>query len=248
MFYEELRATFTRMADDHGLLDEAVVIESSVLTPDEAIGSPGRTDFPLQKGKEVLIEADFMGAKGQAYTDSPSRFRGSLQEIVDMELADPAQKALFIAALNAVTRSVHPDLKTLHCRNEGPGLCAARIAADMRVLDPRSIGMIGLQPAILEALVAALGKDRVRCIDRDEENRGAVRNGVPIEWGDDRGLARLFEGSDLILATGSSAANGSLPDILALSGETGTPVCFYGITVAGTARLLGLRHLCYESQ
>lgn len=248
MFYEELRTIFTRIADDRGLLDEAIAIESSVLTPDEAIGAPGRKDFPLQKGKEVLMEADFMGAKGQAYTDSPSHFRGSLQEIVDLELVTPAQKALFIAALNAVTRSVHPDLRTLHCRNEGPERCAGKIAAHVRGLDPRSVGMIGLQPAILEALVTSMGKDRVRCIDRDEENRGEVKYGVAIEWGDDRGLKQLFEGSDLILATGSSVANGSLPDILSLSGTTGTPVYFYGTTIAGTARLMGLQHLCYESR
>jgi len=246
--YEELRNAFIGISGDHGLLDKAVVIESSVLTPAEAIGTPNRKDFPLQKGKEFLMQAEFMGSKGQAYTDSPSRFRGSLQEIADLELTNPEQKALFIAALNAVARHVHPDLRTLHCKDEGPERCAGQIAEYVRDLGPQSVGMIGLQPAILEALAGAMGKDRVRCIDRDEENRGRVRYGVPIEWGDGRGLKHLFEKSDLVLATGSSVANGSLPDILSLSGDTGTPVYFYGTTIAGTARLMGLNHLCYESR
>jgi hypothetical protein len=248
MLYEQLRTILINIAGDHGLLDESVVIESSVLTTAEAIGTPNRNDFPLQKGREVLMEAEFMGSKGQAYTDSPSRFRGNLQEIADLELTNPEQKALFIAALNAVTRYVHPDLRTLHCRDEGPERCASRIAEYLRDLDPRTVGMIGLQPAILEALVGAMGKDRVRCIDRDEENRNQVRYGVSIGWGDDRGLKHLFEKSDLVLATGSSVANGSLTGILSLSGDTGTPLYFYGTTIAGTARLLGLNRLCYESR
>jgi len=248
MLYEQLRNAFIGIAGDHGLLDEAVVIESSVLTPAEAIGSPNRKDFPLQKGKEVLMQADFMGSKGQVYTDSPSRFRGTIQEIANLELTNPGQKALFIAALNAVARHVHPDLRTLHCKDEGPELCASKIAEYVQDLSPRSVGIIGLQPAILEALVTVMGKGRVRCIDRDEENRNRVRYGVSIEWGDDRGLKHLFEESDLVLATGSSVANGSLPGILSLSGDTGTPVYFYGTTIAGTARLMGLNHLCYESR
>lgn len=248
MLYEQLRNIFIKIAGDHGLLDEAVVIESSVLTPSEAIGTPNRTDFPLQKGKEALIQADFMGSKGQAYTDSPSLFRGSLQEIINLELVNSREKALFIAALNAVTRHVHPDLKTIHCKDEGPQRCADRIAEYVQALAPQSVGMIGLQPAILEALVAAMGTDCVRCVDRDEDNRNQVRHGVPIEWGDDRGLTRLFEESEIVLATGSSVANGSLPDIFSLEDGTGKPVYFYGTTIVAAARLLGLNHLCYESR
>ncbi|MBN2397863.1 MAG: hypothetical protein JXI32_05735 [Deltaproteobacteria bacterium] len=248
MLYERLRTILTEIAAEHDLLDESIVIESSVLTPDEAIGNPGRQDFPLQKGQEALIQAAFMDSKGQAYTDAPSRFRGNLQDIIALDLSTHRETALFIATLNAVARYVHPDLRTIHCRDNGPERCAKRIAEYVQALGPQSLGMIGLQPAILEALVAAMGKDHVRCIDRDEENRGRVKNGVTIEWGDADGLKRLFEESDLIFATGSSAANGSLADILALADITGKPVYFYGTTIAATARLLGLDHLCYESQ
>ncbi len=248
MLSERLRTILTEIAAEHDLLDESIVIESSVLTPAEAIGTPDRQDFPLLKGKEALIQADFIDRKGQAYTDAPSRFRGSLQDIIALDLSTHRETALFIATLNAVVRYARPDLRTIHCRDGGPRRCAKQIAAYIQDLDPRSMGIIGMQPAILETLVAVMGKDRVRCIDRDEDNRNQVKEGVAIEWGDEEGLKRLFKRSALILATGSSAANGSLADILALADTTGKPVYFYGATIAGTARLIGLDHLCYESQ
>jgi len=246
--YNQLQKKMKQALQEQALLDREIHIETAVLKPEEAIGTPERQDFPLLKGREVLMQATFMDSRGQAYTDAPSRFSGYIGEIADLELKGPRQTALFIAALNAVFKHVYPDLKTIHCKDEDPERCAEKIAEYVRHLNPQSVGIIGLQPAILEALVAVMGKDRVRCIDRDEENRGQVKQGVPIGWGDDRGLKQLFEGSDLVLATGSSAANGSLPDILSLADDTGTPVYFYGTTIAGAARLLGLNHLCYESR
>lgn|GEM_PF-6961006 len=117
-----------------------------------------------------------------------------------------------------------------------------------RDLDPQSVGLVGMQPAILEALVDMMGTDRLRCINRDEDNRNGIKFGVAIEWGDGEGLKQLFERSELILTTGSSAANGSLADILALADTTGKPVYFYGTTIVGTARFLDLDRLCHESQ
>ena len=246
--YNQLQKKLKQVLRDRDLLDREIHIETSVLKPEEAIGTPERQDFPLLKGREVLMQATFMDSRGQAYTDAPSRFSGHIGEIADLELKGSRQTALFIAALNAVFKHVYPDLKTIHCKDEDPERCAQKIAEYVQGLTPASVGIVGLQPAILESITKCMGPDRVYCIDRDEDIRGQIKYGVPIEWGDDRGLKQLFEESALVLATGSSAANGSLPDILSLSAETGTPVYFYGITIAGTARLMGLNHLCYESR
>jgi hypothetical protein len=106
--------------------------------------------------------------------------------------------------------------------------------------------MIGLQPAILERLADYFGPDRVECLDRDEEFKGQSRFGVPIIWSDRQTMTELFDQADLVLATGSTIVNGSLPEILALSLDHAVPVYFYGTTVAGTARLMGLQRLCYR--
>ena len=66
------------------LADELVsVVNARTLSADEAIGAPERSDYPIQKGKEVMVEATFKGFKGQAFTDQPGTFSGSLREILE---------------------------------------------------------------------------------------------------------------------------------------------------------------------
>lgn len=57
-----------------------VSIVSKSLTPDEAIGDTTRKDFPILIGKEIMLEADFKGSKGQAFTSTPSMFEGTLKK------------------------------------------------------------------------------------------------------------------------------------------------------------------------
>ncbi|MBW2099147.1 MAG: hypothetical protein JRG68_00015 [Deltaproteobacteria bacterium] len=247
MFYKKLYENFLTLAKENDLLDKNIAIQTHVLKPTEAIGTPDRKDFPLLKGKEVLMQALFMGMQGQAYTDAPSKFSGPLRKIMDLNLDDSRQRALFIAALNAVMRYVYPDITTVHCKNNEPDECARKIVEFIQTLNPVSVGLIGLQPAILEALVNRFGAEKIICIDRDEENRGLTKYGVPIEWGDDKGMEKLFSRSNLVLPTGSSVVNGSLADILTAAQKHDTPVYFYGTSVSGCARLMGLNHLCFKS-
>ncbi len=247
MFYRDLKSRFLDLLGDRGLEKEEVVIETRILKAQEAIGSPGRKDFPLLKGKEVLMEATFLGARGQAYTHAPSEFRGPLGEIVELSLEDTRERALFIAALNAVMRYLNPQLLTVHCRDEEPEECAREMAAFVEALNPGKVGLIGLQPAILENLVKVLGPERVLCADRDEEKRGSVKFGVPLLWGDEEGLERIMEESDVVLATGSTVVNGSIVEILASAGRHGVGLYFYGVTIAGPAELMGLNRLCFKA-
>ncbi len=247
MFYKRLQERFSQIVEENHLLDNEITIRTHILKPAEAIGDPGRKDFPLLKGKEVLMQATFLGSRGQAYTDAPSEFNGPLREILDLGLEDSRQKALFVAALNAVARYLYPDMRTVHCKNNEPEECGQEIRRFLGTLSPGSVGLIGLQPAMLDAMVSLLGAQNVLCIDRDEDNRNQVRCGIPIGWGDDKGLRKVFEASDIVLATGSSSSNGSLEDIINMSDKYNKPVYFYGVTIAGTARLMGLNHLCFKS-
>jgi len=247
MFYKRLHEKLIEIAGKNHLLDKKITIKTYTLKPEEAIGSPDRKDFPLLKGREVLMEATFMGQKGQAYTDAPSNFLGSLKEIFDLKLDESRQKALFIAALNAVMRYSYPDLKTVHCKGNGMEECAQEIKAFVQSLRPKTVGIIGLQPAILDAMIDLLGTGSVICIDRDEDNRGKIKHGVQIGCGDGIGTEEVFKTSDVVLATGSSSANGSLVDIINMSERYNTPVYFYGTTISGVARLMNLNHLCFRS-
>jgi uncharacterized protein (DUF4213/DUF364 family) len=193
------------------------------------------------------MQAEFMGAKGQAYTDAPSEYNGPLVDILKLEFETTRQRALFIAALNAVMRYLYPDVKSIHCKDNEPEECAEEIVRAIQPLHPATIGIIGLQPAILDAIGKTFGPGNVACVDRDEENLDQIKYDVRIEWGDHDGMEKLFRERDLVLATGSSLANGSLPEILSLAESHQTPVYFYGTTIAGTARLMGLNHVCFKS-
>lgn len=247
MFYESLRHKFLRLAEEKSLLDNKITIRTHILKPDEAIGNPDRRDFPLLKGKEVMVQASFIEKKGQAYTDAPSEFSGHLRDIINLSLDDSQQKALFIASLNAVMKYLYSDIMTVHCKNNEPEECAEEMMAYIKTLNPRSVGIIGLQPAILDAVVEILGKENVTCVDRDENNRDKIKYGVPIGWGDNEGMESVFKHSDLVLATGSSVTNGSLVDILNITRNYSAPLYFYGVTIVGTARLMGLNQLCFKA-
>jgi len=248
VFYKTLQEKFFRIVKEKDLLDNEVIIKTRILKPAEAIGKPDRDDFPLLKGREVLMEATFLNVNGQAYTDAPSEFAGPLSRIIDLPLDDSRQKALFVAALNAVMRYVYPDLTTIHCKDNEPEECAREIVNFLRSLNPGSLGLIGLQPAILASLVNLLGAHGVLCVDRDEKNCDMVKSGISINWGDKLGMETLFKQSDLILATGSTVVNGTLEDILSLAEDYHRSVYFYGTTIAGTAFLMDLNRLCFKSR
>ena len=64
------------------------IVSARPLSPEEAIGKPDRTDYPLLKGKEVMIEAVFIDARAQAFTDMPGTFQGSLHDLMGLDLPE----------------------------------------------------------------------------------------------------------------------------------------------------------------
>ncbi|MBU4427462.1 MAG: hypothetical protein KKB35_12100, partial [Proteobacteria bacterium] len=58
--YAELKQRALKLFKDQDLLSERVWIRARPLSIEEAIGNPEADDFPLQKGKEKLMQAEFM--------------------------------------------------------------------------------------------------------------------------------------------------------------------------------------------
>lgn len=247
MFYSQLKEHFATLSREHSLLGENISISARILKNEEAIGHPTRQDYPLLKGKEFLMEASFKECRGQSFTDAPCEMVSTLAEILTLSLDTTEHRALFIASLNAVVRYLNPELATVHCRDDEPEECAAEIIRQLQQQSVARIGLVGLQPAILEQLATTFGADNVFCVDRDENQRGNSKFGVEIKWGDDQETAELFEQSDLVLATGSTVVNGSLPGLLELAEKNSVPICFFGTSIAGTAKLMNLKRYCCEA-
>ncbi|RPJ56158.1 MAG: hypothetical protein EHM12_10740, partial [Dehalococcoidia bacterium] len=122
-FYKTIRGKITEIVASRGLEKQAVVIRANPLSPSQAIGNPEDADYPLLKGKEVMIQADFRGSFGHAFTDMAGNFQGTLDEVISMELNNNFRRAVFISTLNAVMKHLGLADKTVHCRDDEPKRC-----------------------------------------------------------------------------------------------------------------------------
>lgn len=217
---------------------------SSPLSTREGIGEPDRDDFPILRGKEVLMQAVYRGAAGQAFTSASGSFKGTLGDVLGLPLTGSFERSVLVSTMNAVLRNLDLIEKTVHCRDDGPRRCAGRMAEWIEEQGSHMVGLVGMQPAFLEALVQTLGPDRVMVSDLAEA--GSVRYGVKVLDGMDS--SEMFEHCQLILATGSSLVNGTINDLMENAGRHKSRVVFYGTTIAGTAYLMGFERWCACSQ
>lgn len=241
--YETLKTEFLKILADENLLTEKIEIISKALTPEEAIGITKRKDFPIITGKEIMIQAECRGSKGQAFTDSPAVFKGTLAEICNMDMEKDHQAAgLFIASLNAVMKYLGKSDCTVHCKSEGPEKCAKDILTYIRENygNPK-IALVGYQPSMLENLSKEFC---LRVLDLNKANIGAVRYGVKVEDGTAAYEEVVKEWADLVLCTGSTICNGTIVNFMGLS----KPVLFFGTTLSGAAPILGLNRLCFADR
>jgi len=238
-FYQEIKEKFCQLIKGDDVWSSRInVINVRTLTPQEVIGNPERDDFPLLRGKEVMIQADFRGSRGQAFTDMPGNYSSTLREVFEMPLINNFQRAVFVATVNAVLRNLNLISKTVHCRDKKPGECAAHLVDYIkeRFGNPR-IAFIGMQPAMVEALTAQF---EIRVVDLDPDNVGQKRCGALIE--DVTHTKEILSWADVILATGTTAVNDTLTPLL-----TENPIIFYGVTISGIAYLMGYEQYCFCS-
>jgi hypothetical protein len=220
--------------DEH---EKVYIVSARDLTPEEAIGKPDRDDYPLLTGKEVMMEARFRDGLGQAFTDQAGRFEGTLGDVLKMPLDTNFRRAVFVATLNAMMRSVGQIEATVHCKDKEPAICAQKLPEYIQQQYGRpKIAFIGLQPALIQALSDA-GFD-LRVTDLNPDNIGQVRCGVHIY---DAALnAEHARWADIVLSTGSVLVNDSYHEL-----QQGKPVIYYGVTAAGLAKLFDLPRICF---
>lgn len=243
-FLEQTVVPFREIAEREHLLNVDVSVLVKPLTPEEAIGDPGRRDFPIIIGKERVVEARLLGSKGHAFTDSPREFLGTIEDVLNLELTTNQNRAIYIATLNAVFGGLKMVEKTVHCKDEEPEECASEIAdLLLKKYGRMDVGLIGLNPAIAEGLVEAFGPDRVRITDLSRDNIGECRFGVEIWDGNER-TEDLIDASDLVIFTGTTLVNNTFDQIWNRIQSHGKEYLIYGVTAAGVSKLLGIERIC----
>jgi len=233
--YQAIREGFIRLIKEHGLEGEEVIVRAAALSPEQAIGNPEDKDYPIVKGVERLMQAEFRGDRGQAFTDRYGNFSGRLADIAAMDLENNFRRAVFISSLNAVMRQLGLADQTVHCKDNQPRECSLELVKYIEANYGRPrIAMVGFQPRMVEALAKNF---ELRVADMDQENIGREKFGVSID-----GPAKTEENldwCDIALVTGTTVVN----DTIEQFGMT-KPVVFYGVTIAGAARLAGLNRFC----
>lgn len=233
--FSVLKRSLTRQIAEEGWQQETVRIQVRTLTPEEAIGNPEDRDYPIIKGKERMMAAEFRGAQGQAFTDMFGHFQGTLQQVAELELTNNFRRAVFLSSLNAMMRARGLVERTVHCRDDAPPACALQLAdyISERFGQPK-IGMVGLQPRMVQTLSRKLA---FRVTDMDQDNIGEKRFNVIIEGPEQ--TADMLAWCDVALVTGTTLSNATMVQML-----TDKPTIFYGVTVAAPAVTLNLKRFC----
>ena len=237
--YRRLRQELKRLVDTHRLNESSIELKSRGLSPEEAIGHTRRKDYPILAGREIMLQARFGDALGQAFTDAPSEFCGTLDDVLSLDTEnDPHGQALLIATLNAVMRHTGDIDHTVHCKNDDLERCAEAYATRVRegFGTPR-IALVGYQPALTSRLSQEFP---LRVLDMNPQFVGSVKSGVTIEHGGESYRDAVLDWSELVLCTGSTLCNGTFVNFV----DIGRPVVFFGISGAAAARVFSLPRFC----
>lgn len=244
---DQVKKRFSALVHELELGEENVQITVATLSAQEAIGNPDRDDYALLEGKEVMIEAQFQGSFGQAFTDQPHGFQGQLKEVLGLSLDTKHNRALFVATLNAVMSRQGMATGTRHCRDEEPEECAAEIAQNLLGRFGKiKVGLVGYQPAILDHLVQGFGTDNVRCTDLNQKNVASQKFDVEI-WDGREATQGLVQWSDLVLITSSTIVNNTFDGVQQETLSQGKHLITFGVTGAGVSALTDVERLCFRA-
>jgi uncharacterized protein (DUF4213/DUF364 family) len=233
---DRLKTKLRQLATEKGWLDDRLEVLCAALSVEEAIGTPEEQDYPIQRGKETMLQADFRGCSGQAFSRevcTPRRY--TLREILALPLESDWQRAVLIASANAIFAAAGYIDRTIHCKNQEPKECAGCLG---EIFHGEKVALFGHQPRFLEKL-AELGE--VRCIDIDPDLIGTVSGGILIEGPGQ--TDEVIEWADGLLVTGSATVNDTFGRFV----DTGKPLQVFGTTGAAMAFVLGLNRFCKKA-
>ncbi len=233
--FESLKFVLQEEIKKNNLAGNNVNISCRALSTKEAIGSPEHDDYPIIKGKEVMIEAVFKGAVGQAFTDEFKNSTYPIENLLKIDHSSTPDRASFIAGLNAVFKYLKLCDKTVHCRDKEPVECAKHLITQDK-FSGKKILLVGFQPRFLEYLVR---QNQVRVLDLDPDNINQERFGVMVEKPES--LSNAIAWCDIIFATGSTLVNGTISQFL----NKDKPVVFFGVTISAAACILDLNTYCH---
>jgi hypothetical protein len=237
---EEIKKRFQKIVLANNLLEKEIIITSKVLTPEEAIGNPDRSDFPILTGKERIMEASFENTKSNVFTDMPGNWTDTLKNILKKEIKNNFHRAILISSINCVMRYLGLIQGTVHCKDNQPEECAIELFNWLKenYKSTSKIALIGFQPAFVEKL----SKEYIlKVLDLNKQNFG-IKYGVEIYDGS-KDSKKIINWSDVVIATGTIFVNGSIDNIAEIIPLKN--IIYFGVSCAGISKLLDLERICF---
>lgn len=231
--YQKMLTRFLALPGAGSLLSEPVRI-----TPDpepEVLLLPEGSTSSFISRPEYRVTAVMKGVCGEAYTECPKGFEGTLKEVLDLPVSEEGIPAQTLAAINAAMSLL--------------GLCPGSFADDPAVhaayadnlcrfvteqYGSSNLVLIGYDGYIVKRF-SEEGLD-FWTLDRNPSNiTQDCFNHVIVNSGKYNREA-CFAWGKVLLITGSTFCNGTVLHFL----NRNVPVLFYGITCAGISKLLDL--------
>lgn len=196
-------------------------------------------------GKEIKMIGEYKGATGECSTSFvgfASGYTGTLEEVLALDIEnDPHARSVYIAAVNAVMNKLELADDCVSCMAGDKQRCAEHIVRQYTKNNGKvNVLLVGYQEQMLAALAERFP---VRVLDLDKDNIGKTFFGVTIEHGIEA-FSDAASWAEVILCTGSALSNGTIVKYFNLPKD----VMYYGTTVAGIARMFGLRRMCPYSK
>lgn len=231
--YDQILSGFYGLEGAEALLKETVTVTASE-DPEETL-RPENEPVSTVSRPEYCVAAELCGVKGEAYTEEPSSFNGTLKEALEIQPTEKGISAVTIAALNAamsylgLTPGTFPEGEEARI-SYADALC--RYVTEHH--GKNNIILVGYDGYLVKRFVDE-GLE-FWTMDKDPANITQNRFHHVVVNNAKRNRESSFVWGKYFVVTGSSLCNGTILHYL----NSGKELLFYGISCAGAAKLLDL--------
>lgn len=231
--YQQIISGFHALDGADQLLAESVSV--TVSEEPERTLRPENEPLSTVERPEYCVTATLKGFQGEAYTETPEAFEGTLKEALEIAPTEKGISAITVAALNAA----------VNCLGLAPGCFPEGEQARIDYADAlcryvtekhgkNNIILVGYDGYLVKRFVEE-GLD-FWTMDKDPANITQNRFHHVVVNNAKRNRESSFIWGKYFIVTGSSLCNGTIVHYL----NSGKEILFYGITCAGAATLLSL--------
>ena len=231
--YQEILAEFYKRDGAQELLGEAVSVTVSE-EPERTLRPEGDPPSTVAR-PEYCVTAELCGVKGEAYTETPEAFQGTLEEALSIAPSENGISAVTVAALNAAMNKLGLCPGTFPEEEQAHIAYADAVCRHITENYGRgNLVLVGYDGYFVKRFMEE-GLD-FWTMDRDPDHIAQDRFDHVVVNSAKRNRESSFAWGKLFLITGSTLCNGTIVQYL----DSGKELLFYGITCAGAATLLSL--------